>query len=58
MFEIVSVMVMLFLGRGGDGRGVGNFFSGDNSFFGGKGYILKIAFSQSFIMHTPNRTKL
>ena len=36
MFEIVSVMVMLFLGRGGGGRGGGNFFSGDKSIFWGK----------------------
>ena len=50
MFEIVSVMVMLFLGRGGDGRGGGNFFSGDNSVFLGEGYILKLAFSHDKVL--------
>ena len=49
MFEIVSVMVMLFLGRGGDGRG-GNFFSGDNSVFWGEGYMLKLAFSHDKVL--------
>ena len=36
MFEIVSVMVMLFLGRGGGGRGGGViFFLEIIQFFGG-----------------------
>ena len=50
MFEIASVMVMLFLARGGGGQGV-TFFSGDNSvFFGGEGYILKLAFSHDKVL--------
>ena len=37
MFEIASVMVMLFLGRGGGGRGGGvTFFLEIIQFFGGR----------------------
>ena len=52
MFEIVSVMVMLFLGRGGGGRGGGGrvtFFLEINQFFG-EGYILKLAFSRDEVL--------
>ena len=30
--------------------GGGNFFSGDNSFFEGEGYILKLAFSHDKVL--------
>ena len=51
MFEIVSVMVMLFLGRGGGGRGGGGvtFFLEIIQFFG-EGYILKLAFSHDEVL--------
>ena len=57
------MMVMLFLGRGGDGRGGGGtFFLEIIHFFGGEGYILKLACSHdkvlSCIPGTPKRTKL
>ena len=36
------MMIMLFLGKGGGGRGGGNFFSGYNSIFSPKQYHIYV----------------